>query len=95
MDGRAWGSGYNVSIDGGRTRTWVRSIREVTMSFNAAGHMISASTVYAIQAQRDDHAAGRPSKRNIAPLPSWAQFHAVGKRGEREQRSHLPDAKQG
>jgi hypothetical protein len=65
------------------------------MSFNAAGHMISASTVYFIQAQRDDCAAGRPSKRNIAPLPSWAQFHAVGKRGEREQRSQLPDVKQG
>ena len=63
--------------------------------FNAAGHTISASTVYAIQAHRDDREAGRPSNRTIAPLPSWAQFHAVGNRGEREQRSQLPDVKVG
>ena len=63
--------------------------------FNAAGHVISASSVYAIQAQRDDRASGRPNNRTIAPLPPWAQFHAVGKRGGREQRSQLPDVKQG
>eukprot|EP01043_Picozoa_sp_COSAG02_P101688 COSAG02_NODE_37731_length_438_cov_0.831858_2_plen_51_part_01 len=51
------------------------------MSFNASGHVISASTVYPIQAQRDDRAAGRPKNRTIAPLPSWAQFRAVGNRG--------------
>ena len=65
------------------------------MSFNAAGHVISASTVYAIQAQRDDRTAGRPNNRTIAPLPPWARFYAIGKRGEREQRSQLPDVKQG
>ena len=73
----------------------MRSIRDVTELFNEAGHTVSASTVYAIQAQRDDRAAGRPNSRAIAPLPAWAQFEAVGKRGEREQRSQLPDAKQG
>ena len=93
MDGRAWGSGYKVSIDGGRTHTWVRSIREVAMSFNAGGRVISASTVYAIQAQlqRDDRAAGRPNNRTMTPLPTWARFHAVGNRGEREQRSQPLD----
>ena len=61
------------------------------MSFNAAGHVISASTVYAIQAQRDDRAAGRPNNRTMTPLPTWARFHAVGNRGEREQRSQPLD----
>jgi hypothetical protein len=64
-DGKRWRS---VSIDGGRTHTWVRSIREVTMLLNAAGHTISSSTVHAVQAQRDDRAAGRPNNRTIAPL---------------------------
>ncbi len=88
-------TGYTVTTDGGGTYTWVRSIREVTALFNQAGHTISASTVHAIQAQRDDCEAGRPNSRTIASLPSWAQFHAVGKRGEREQRSQLPDIHQG
>ena len=63
------------------------------MSFNAAGHTISASTVYTIQAQRDDREAGRLNNRAIAPLPPWAQFHAVGKRGERELQSQATDVK--
>ena len=85
MDGRAWGSGYSVSVDNGRTHTWVRSIREVTTLFNQAGHVISASTVHAIQAQRDDREVGRPVTRKIRPLPAWANFEAVGMRGERER----------
>ena len=36
-----------------------------------------------IQVQRDDLEAGRPNTRVIRPLPKQAQFHAVGKRGER------------
>ena len=43
----------------------------------------SASTLHAIQAQRDDRAMGRPNTRAIRPLPKWTQFRAVGKRGER------------
>ena len=54
MDGRQWNSGYSVSVDGGRTQVWMRSIREVTRLFNQAGLTISASTVHAIQSQRDD-----------------------------------------
>ena len=84
MDGRAWNSGYSVSIDGGRTQVWVRSIREVTRLFNEAGLTTSASTVYAIQSQRDDRDMGRPNTRKIRPLPAWANFEAVGMRGERE-----------
>ena len=86
MDGRVWGSGYTVSVDSGRTHAWVRSIREVTRIFNDAGLTISASTVHAIQSQRDDHEARRPVKRKIRPLPTWAKFEAVGMRGERGSR---------
>ena len=87
MDGRKWNSGYSVPIsaDGGRTQVWVRSIREVTRLFNEAGLTISASTVYAIQSQRDDRDMGRPNTRKIRPLPAWANFEAVGMRGERER----------
>ena len=85
MDGRTWNSGYQVTVDGGRTQVWVRSIREVTRLFNEAGLTISASTVYAIQSQRDDRDMGRPNTRKIRPLPAWANFEAVGMRGERER----------
>ena len=85
MDGRKWNSGYSASIDDGRTQVWVRSIREVTRLFNEAGLTISASTVYAIQSQRDDRDMGRPNTRKIRPLPAWANFEAVGMRGERER----------
>ena len=75
MDGRTWNSGYQVTVDGGRTQVWVRSIREVTRLFNEAGLTISASTVHAIQSQRDDREAGRPNARKIRPrLPEWATF---------------------
>ena len=47
---------------------------------------ISASTVYAIQSQRDDREVGRPNARKIRPLPAWANFEAVGVRGERESK---------
>ena len=50
--------------------------------FNENGVQVSASTVHAIQAQRDDRAMGRPNARAIRPLPKWAQFRAVGKRGD-------------
>ena len=85
MDGRKWNSGYSVSVDGGRTQVWVRSIREVTRLFNEAGLTISASTVHAIQSQRDDRDMGWPNTRKIRPLPAWANFEAVGMRGERER----------
>ena len=83
MDGRQWNSGYSVSVDGGRTQVWVRSIREVTRLFNKAGLTISASTVHAIQSQRDDREMGRPNTRKIRSLPAWANFEAVGVRGQR------------
>ena len=51
--------------------------------FNENGVQVSASTVHAIQAQRDGRAMGRPNARAIRPLPKWAQFRAVGVRGER------------
>ena len=86
MDGRAWNSGYSVSIDGGCTQVWVRSIREVTRLFNEAGLPISASTVYAIQSQRDDQEVGRPITRKIRPLSEWATFRPVGVRGERDSK---------
>jgi len=41
--------------------------------------------VYAIQSQRDDRDMGRPNTRKIRPLPAWANFKAVGVRGERER----------
>ena len=44
---------------------------------------LSHSKVYQIQVQRDDLEVGRPNTRVIRPLPKQAQFHAVGKRGER------------
>eukprot|EP01046_Picozoa_sp_COSAG06_P017646 COSAG06_NODE_1206_length_10270_cov_8.055255_9_plen_97_part_00 len=59
------------------------TIREVTRLFNEAGLTISASTVHAIQSQRDDREVGRPNARKIRPLPEWATFQAVGVRGER------------
>ena len=59
---------------------------EVTRLFNEAGLTISASTVYAIQSQRDDREVGRPNARKIRPLPAWANFKAVGVRGERESK---------
>ena len=37
---------------------------EVTRLFNEAGLTISASTVHAIQSQRDDREVGRPNARN-------------------------------
>ena len=86
MDGRAWNSGYSVSIDGGHTLVWKRSIREVTRLFNEAGLTISASTVYAIQLQRDDRDMGRPNTRKIRPLTEWATFRPVGVRGERDSK---------
>ena len=81
-----WGSGYSVSVDNGRTQVWVWSIREVTRLFNKAGLTISASTVHAIQSQRDDREVGRPNARKIRPLPAWANFEAVGVRGERDSK---------
>ena len=51
MDGRAWNSGYQVTIDGWQTDQWVRSIREVTQIFNEHGIQVSHSKVYHIQAQ--------------------------------------------
>ena len=84
MDGRQWNSGYSVSVDG--EVCWVRSIREVTRLFNEAGLPISASTVYAIQSQRDDQEVGRPVTRKIRPLPEWATFRPVGVRGERDSK---------
>ena len=86
MDGKKWNSGYSVSIDGGRTQVWVRSIREVTRLFNQAGLPISASTVHAIQSQRDDREMERPNTRKIRPLPEWATFRPVGVRGERDSK---------
>ena len=83
MDGRAWNSGYQVSVDGWQTDRWVRSIREVTQIFNEHGIQVSHSKVYHIQAQRDDFEAGRPNTRVIRQLPKQAQFRAVGVRGER------------
>ena len=56
---------------------------EVTQIFNEHGIQVSHSKVYQIQVQRDDLEAGRPNTRVIRPLPKQAQFHAVGKRGER------------
>eukprot|EP01043_Picozoa_sp_COSAG02_P052880 COSAG02_NODE_5765_length_4055_cov_2.682002_3_plen_83_part_00 len=53
---------------------------------NEAGLTISASTVHAIQSQRDDREVGRPNARKIRPLPAWANFEAVGVRGERESK---------
>ena len=55
----------------------------VTRIFNEHGIQVSHSKVYQIQVQRDDLEAGRPNTRVIRPLPKQAQFHAVGKRGER------------
>ena len=83
MDGRAWNSGYQVTVDGWQTDRWVRSIREVTQIFNEHGIQVSHSKVYHIQVQRDDLQAGRPNTRVIRSLPKQAQFLAVGKRGER------------
>ena len=83
MDGRAFNSGYEVTVDNWQSFQWVKSIREVTQMFNENGVQVSASTVHAIQAQRDDRAMGRPNARAIRPLPKWAQFRAVGVRGER------------
>ena len=80
MDGRAWGSGYEVTVDKWRSFQWVKSIREVTQMFNENGVQVSASTVHAIQAQRDDRAMGRPNARAIRPLPKWAQFRVGGVR---------------
>ena len=70
MDGRAWNSGYSVSVDGGRTQVWKRSIREVTRLFNEAGLTISASTVYAIQSQRDDRDRGEST------IPVWSHVRS-------------------
>ena len=59
MDGRAWNSGYEVTVDNWRSFQWVKSIREVTQMFNENGVKVSASTVHAIQAQCDDRARER------------------------------------
>ena len=83
MDGRAWNSGYQVTVDGWQSSQWAKSIREVTRIFNEHGIQVSHSKVYQIQAQRDDLEAGRPNTRVIRPLPKQAQFHAFGKRGGR------------
>ena len=83
MDGRAWNSGYQVTVDGWQSSQWVKSIREVTRIFNKHGIQVSHSKVYQIQVQRDDLEAGRPNTRVIRPLPKQAQFRAVGVRGER------------
>ena len=88
MDGRAWNSGYQVTIDGWQSFQWVNSIREVTRIFNEHGiqTLVSHSKVYTTsrrQAQRDDHEAKRPNTRAIRPLPEQAQFRAVEVRGER------------
>eukprot|EP01043_Picozoa_sp_COSAG02_P035255 COSAG02_NODE_2512_length_8621_cov_278.639062_13_plen_108_part_00 len=82
MDGRAWNSGYQVTVDGWQSSQWVKSIREVTRKFNEHGIQVSHSKVYQIQAQLDDLEAGRPNTR-IRPLPKQAQFKPVGMRGER------------
>ena len=58
-------------------------IREVTRIFNEHGIQVSHSKVYQIQVQRDDLEARRPNTRALRPLPKQAQFHVVGKRGER------------
>ena len=63
MDGRAWNSGYQVTVDGWQSSQWVKSIREVTRIFNEHGIQVSHSKVYQIQAQRDDIEAGRPNAR--------------------------------
>ena len=68
MDGRAWNSGYQVTVDGWQSSQWVKSIREVTRIFNEHGIQVSHSKVYQIQAQRDDIEAGRPNARVIRPL---------------------------
>ena len=83
MDGRAWNSGYQVTVDGWQTNQWVKAIREVTQILNKHGIQVSHSKVYNIQAQCDDREAKRPNTRAIRPLPKSAQFRAVGKRGER------------
>ena len=82
-EGVEFGLHYEVTADNWRSFQWVKSIREVTQMFNENGVQVSASTVHAIQAQRDDRAMGRPNTRAIRPLPKWAQFRAVGVRGER------------
>ena len=83
MDGRAWNSGYEVTVDNWRSFQWVKSIREITQIFNEHGIQVSHSKVYNIQVQRDDREAGRINTRAIRPLPKQAQFKPVGKRGER------------
>ena len=83
MDGRAWNSGYQVTVDGWQSSQWVKSIREVTRIFNDHGIQVSHSKVYNIQVKRDDHEAGRINTCAIRPLPKQAQFKPVGKRGER------------
>ena len=84
MDGRAWNSGYQVTVDGWQSSQWVKSIREVTRIFNDHGIQVSHSKVYNIQVKRDDREAGRsgasirvlygryPSKRNLSRLGSEA-----------------------
>eukprot|EP01047_Picozoa_sp_COSAG01_P099812 COSAG01_NODE_29764_length_630_cov_0.945386_1_plen_130_part_01 len=74
MDGRAWNSGYQVTVDGWQSSQWAKSIREVTRIFNEHGIQVSHSKVYQIQAQRDDLEAWRPNTRVIRPLPKQAQF---------------------
>ena len=74
MDGRAWNSGYRVTVDGWQSGQWVsevNSIREVARIFDEHGIQVSHSKVYHIQTQRDDREAGRPITR------------AIGERGER------------
>ena len=70
MDGRAWNSGYRVTVDGWQSGQWVsevNSIREVARIFDEHGIQVSHSKVYHIQTQRDDREAGRPITRAIKP----------------------------
>ena len=41
MDGRAWNSGYYLSIDGGKTELWYRSVNDMRRVVNDAGVVVS------------------------------------------------------
>ena len=83
MDGRAWMSGYYLSVDGGKSEHWYRSVDDMRRVVNDAGVDVSTSTLYAILTARDDAEAGRPNKRQFRSLHQQIHFRAAGTRGER------------
>ena len=52
MDGRAWNSGYFLSVDGGQSERWYRSVDDMRRAVNEAGVIVSSSKLYAILAKR-------------------------------------------